>query len=88
MSTQSTTITAYQLIKGLNKILSDLGVEKVLPTQMGYTYTKKGMVDGIKGTHNVTQEAANTWYQKYLTKNGYITEVQEEVDPNQLTLDV
>lgn len=68
----SNTLTAYALIKRLNGILSELGFEKVLPTQMGYTYVTKGMVDGIKGNHQVTLEAADKWIAKYLTKNGYI----------------
>ena len=63
------TLTPYALIKGVNKYLESVGVTKSLPTQMGYTYVTKGMVDGTKGTHKVTLEAALTWGTKYITKN-------------------
>jgi hypothetical protein len=68
------TLTAYELITTLNKWFTENGIEKTLPPQMGYTYVKKGMVDGIKGAHKVTREAAYTWYGKYLVKNAYISE--------------
>jgi len=58
----------YQLIGTLNKVRTELGVNtKDLPPQMGYTYVRKGMVDGVKGTHKVTKDNAITWYIKYLS---------------------
>lgn len=85
----SETVTPYALIKRVNSTLAELGIEKVLPTQMGYTYVTKGMVDGIKGNHKVTLEDADKWIQKYLTKNGHIEPATEsDVDENQLTLNI
>jgi hypothetical protein len=61
-------VSPYELIKILNE-KHDLE----LPTQMGYNYTKKGMVDGIKRTSckgvKINKDKANEWAEKYLGKN-------------------
>ena len=74
MSETTVTVSAYAVIKQLNAALAELGVEKVLPTQMGYTYAKKGMLNGVKGAKSVTQAEADAWISKYLTRNGYLVE--------------
>jgi hypothetical protein len=73
------TQSAYGFIKGVNKILSDLGSEKELPTPMGYTYAKKGYVATVDDERKIISRAgALEWTVKYLKKNGYeITEITE-----------
>ena len=57
----------YKLAKAVNKILDNVGIEKVLPPQMFYTYVKKGY---IKADDNkrITREDAITWTEKYIAK--------------------
>jgi hypothetical protein len=62
--------TPFGIISNLNKILKDMGVEKVLPPQMGYNYNKNGLiVKGKKGVKSYTKTEVVTWMVKYLTKN-------------------
>lgn len=72
MTTNS--LTAYAVIRRLNGVLADLEIDKALPTQMGYTYAKKGMINGTKDAKSFTVEEADAWIQKYLTKNGLVQE--------------
>lgn len=57
----------YKLAGAVNKILANIGIEKVLPPQMFYTYVKKGY---IKADDNkrITREDAITWTEKYIAK--------------------
>jgi hypothetical protein len=64
----SETVTGYGLIKGTNKILADLGVDKTLPTPMGYTYLKKGYVTGEKDVKACSRDEAASWASKYVAK--------------------
>ena len=63
------TLSPYKLCKITNVILSDLGVDKTLPPQMFYNYTKNGMITGTKGEKEITPTQGQKWVEKYLTKN-------------------
>jgi hypothetical protein len=57
----------------VNEVLADLEVGKELPSQMFYTYAKKGYLDGtkresLKGVRIAASDAI-TWTEKYLKKN-------------------
>jgi hypothetical protein len=69
------TYTPYKVAKVVNKVLEDLGVDKVLPPQMFYTYAKKGYLTGVKEAKVITRDEAIGWTEKYVVK--YI-EVSEE----------
>ena len=64
------TMSPYKLIRSVNQVLADLGIEKELPGPMGYTYCKKGYITTVPGSNNklVTREAAIEWAEKYLAK--------------------
>jgi hypothetical protein len=81
------TVTGYGLIKGTNKALASLGVEKVLPGPMGYTYLKKGyVVEGVKDIKSCTGDQAAEWASKYIAKlvlkaqSVPVNEMQEALD--------
>ena len=61
-------LTPYAVIKATNEVFVRLGVDKELPTQMGYQYAKKGMFGNEKGTKKITRDQAITWITKYITK--------------------
>jgi hypothetical protein len=62
-------VTGYGLIKGTNKALAALGIEKVLPGPMGYTYLKKGyVVKGVKDIKSCTGDQAAEWASAYVAK--------------------
>lgn len=61
------TYSPYGVIKHVNKVLKDLGIDKVLPGPMGYTYCKKGYIATIDTEKKVvTREAAIEWTEKYV----------------------
>lgn len=64
------TVSGYGLIKATNEVLKEMGIEKVLPGPMGYTYIKKGYVDGVKGADrkSCSKESAVEWIEKYVSK--------------------
>jgi hypothetical protein len=63
------TYSPYGLIKVVNKVLEDLGIDKVLPGPMGYTYCKKGYIATIDDAKKVVAaEDAIEWTEKYITK--------------------
>lgn len=66
-------LTAYAVIKRANTVLSALGINKVLPTQMGYTYLPKGMFGSVvtneSGKKCITAETADVWIAKYIRKH-------------------
>jgi hypothetical protein len=72
--TITTPVTPYGLITLMNEYGQDkYGQDyKVLPTQMGYTYLKKGYIDGIKRTSTsgvkINPDNATAWVNKYFQK--------------------
>ena len=57
----------------LNQVFKALGIEKECPTQMGYNYTKNGMIakrtKGQKGSEvRYTRDEITTWATKYVNK--------------------
>ena len=68
-------VSPYQLIK----ILNEVG-EFNLPTQMGYNYTKKGLIKTSKNTTGklqVSKTDAVEWIVKYITKKTNTTTNEE-----------
>jgi hypothetical protein len=80
-------VTGYGLITGTNKILSELGDTKILPTPMGYTYLKNGYVTGTKNVKFCTIDEAVAWSIKYVTKRGFQIVTESPVNEIQNTLD-
>jgi hypothetical protein len=64
--------TAYNVAVLINKSFEILGVEKKIPTQMMYNYTKNGMIaKGKKGTASnirYTKDEVKTFALKYINK--------------------
>jgi hypothetical protein len=58
-------ITAYAFNKIVNRELAALGIEKVLPPQMHYTYYKKGFIK----PEAQTETGAAEWAYKYASKH-------------------
>jgi hypothetical protein len=58
-------ITAYAFAKIVNGELKAMGIEKVLPPQMMYTYYKKGFVKPAAQT----ETGAAEWAYKYASKH-------------------
>jgi hypothetical protein len=78
-------MSGYGLIKAVNKILADLGIDKELPGPMGYTYLKKGYIKPLADNNKrCTKAAAIEWTEKYLAKlvAKTNTETEEVVVPN------
>jgi len=67
------TITAYAIAKQLNNTLAELEIDKSVPSQMLYTYAKKGMINGQKNCKAFTQAEADAFVQNYLVRNNFIT---------------
>ena len=59
--------TPYKASKFVNAKLSELGIEKVLPPQMFYTYVAKGFIPSTD--KKIMQEDLEKWFEKYYTKN-------------------
>lgn len=60
-------MTPYQGAKLINEWIKDLGVERILPPQMIYTYTKKNMIKNTNG--KVSEKDLREWFEKYSAKN-------------------
>lgn len=88
----TTTLSPYQAAGVVNTWLKDLEIEKKLPPQMFYTYTKKAYIKSelVGGKVKVSREDLRDWFDnKYIPKNHPDKVVKpSEVDENQLTLDV
>lgn len=63
-------MSPYGMRNSVNKILAALGVEKVLPGPMFYTYTKKGYIKTVPGSDfkKVSKADAIEWTIKYVEK--------------------
>jgi hypothetical protein len=88
-----TTFSPYRCAAIVNIWLAEDGIQKKLPPQMFYTYTKKGYIKSLKdeaGKILVTGEALKTWYDKY-TKKAAVAAIETQtaeldVDPAQISL--
>lgn len=66
-TTTSATLSPYACAKVVNAELKNLGIEKVLPPQMFYTYVKKGSIPSTD--KKVALEDLQTWFVAYVQKN-------------------
>lgn len=62
--------TPYALAKVVNEIVvRQLRIrEKELPPQMFYNYSKNGMLDGVKGSKQISRENAIAFTKKYVLR--------------------
>ena len=60
-------MTPYQMCRIVNRILADVGIEKVLPAPMFYTYVKKGYIPSNKNGR-VNAAPAAVWTEAYILK--------------------
>lgn len=75
------TYSPYGMCKVVNEILRDMGIDKVLPGPMFYTYTKKGYITTI-APKKVAKGDAIEWTEGYLTKLvGKMTKAVEVESP-------
>lgn len=85
-------MSPYAATKIVNEWIKNEGIEKTLPPQMIYTYTKKGYIPSVtdeSGKRTVTVDALKTWFdEKYGPKNLGLKKVETEevVDEDQLNL--
>lgn len=60
--------TPYKACKIVNALLKEMDIEKVLPPQMFYNYTKKNFIktndEGL-----IEEEELRRWFEKYVSKN-------------------
>jgi len=75
------TMTPYAAAKLVNQQLADMGVEKVLPPQMLYTYVNKGYIKSVEvgGKKKVTHQALADWFAGYVNKTTKATTTIEIV---------
>lgn len=72
ISEPTNSYSPYQCAKVINDELASKGVEKVLPPQMFYTYTKKKYIKSYLDENNKVRVAHSDlveWFVKYCTKN-------------------
>jgi hypothetical protein len=69
-------IKAYAVSKIANTVLQYLEVDRVLPPQMFYNYSRKGMIaprvkdeKGLNTNHLYTADEVTAFLTKYITKN-------------------
>ena len=80
--------TAYAVATLVNRILTDLDIDRQIPTQMMYNYTRNGMIaKGKKGSaaniRYTSDEVAaflNKWFAKNY-KTGQVATTHKIVDP-------
>lgn len=88
----SNTMTPYAASKMVNAQLKELGIDKELPPQMFYTYTRKNYIKSITVNNKIriTQDDLTTWFVGYVNKlQGKVTVSDESnIDENQLALDI
>ena len=79
MDTTATTqtYTPYGVAKLLNDTFTANGIDRTVPPQMIYNYTKNGMINGTKypKTAGVTfdEDTVKAWIIKYIEKNYKVT---------------
>lgn len=72
LESEETTYTPYQCAKVINEELANRNIDKVLPPQMFYTYTKKSYIKSSKNEQNkvvVKHSDLVEWFVKYCAKN-------------------
>jgi hypothetical protein len=85
-------LSPYKSRNVSNKVLNALGVNKVLPGPMFYTYCDKGYIETQDAANReVTQDALWTWLQKYIAKNAtkffpQLSEVDENAEVSESEL--
>ena len=89
--------TAYAVATLINRVLDEAGIDRQIPTQMMYNYTRNGMIaKGKKGsaaniryTPNEVVAFVNKWFEKNykFSPVALPTEVATEVE-GQLELDI
>lgn len=89
---ENTSYSPYQCATLVNAQLKEQGIEKQLPPQMFYTYTKKEYIASFRDANNkvrVTHEALTEWFTKYINKHhNNNTTTENNIDPNQLSLEI
>lgn len=66
---EATTITPYQIHKIVNGAFEALGVVKVIPPQMMYSYSRNGLlVKGEKGIKALNKDQVTAFVNKYVSK--------------------
>lgn len=86
-------MTPYAAAKIVNARLAEEGIEKEIPPQMMYNYTKKNMIANeiVEGKKRITQAGLNEWLlgyvNKLLGKSVTVEETDKNIDENQLELD-
>jgi hypothetical protein len=71
-SHEAPTYSPYQCAKAVNEMFAASNIDKQLPPQMFYTYTKKGYIPSFtdaQGKQKVTHQSLADWFIKYCTKN-------------------
>lgn len=61
----------YKCAKVVNDQFVEMGIEKVLPPQMFYTYVNKNYIKSVEkdGKKFVTSSELSEWFVRYITKN-------------------
>jgi hypothetical protein len=63
------TITPYKVAKIINGAFTVLGVDKAIPPQMMYQYSRNGLlVKGEKGIKELNKDQVSAFVTKYVTK--------------------
>jgi len=84
-NTDTDLLSPYQCAKVVNAQLKDLGIEKVLPPQMFYTYTSptKNYIASVTvdGKRKVSRDVLAAWFVSYVNKlQGKVTVTVTEQD--------
>jgi hypothetical protein len=81
-----TFMSPYAAAKVVNAQLAELGIEKVLPPQMFYTYVKKNYIKSVlvDGKKKVTHTALAEWFVGYVNKNTKATVERVEDDNDEV----
>lgn len=63
-------LSPYQAAKLVNEQLTELGIDKVLPPQMFYTYTKKGYIKSVEvdDKRKIDPQDLADWFTNYVEK--------------------
>jgi hypothetical protein len=76
----------YALIMIVNDLLSDLGSDKVLNTQMGYNYVNNGLIKGVStrevGVKNSKKDGVTTRTAKFVSREGAVAWAKKYVSKN------
>ncbi len=62
------TITAYKIHKIVNAVFELEGIEKRVPPQMMYNYSRNGMINKVKGCKAYTKDEVIKFVERYTNK--------------------